>query len=39
MLTVPAWYLALGETPDHRQSRYRALLDQYLVAQGKKRVG
>ena len=37
MLTVPAWYLALGETPEQRQSRYRALLDQYLVEQGKKR--
>ena len=37
MLTPPDWYLALGRTPEQRQSRYRALRDQYLVAVGLKR--
>ena len=37
MLTLPAWYLGLGETAEQRQSLYRALLEQYLVEQGMKR--
>jgi hypothetical protein len=37
MLTAPDWYLKLGKTPRHRQSKYRALLDEYMVDIGLKR--
>jgi len=34
MLTLPDWYLDLGETPKLRQRRFRSLFDRYLVDQG-----
>ena len=33
-LTLPEAYLALGETPEERQAKYRSLCDQYLRESG-----
>jgi putative transposase len=30
MLTPPSWYIALGQTPEERQRRYRTLFYKYL---------
>ena len=37
MCTYPDWYLALGKTPRARQSKYRSLLDLFMIDNGMKR--
>lgn len=37
MLTLPEWYLSLGSTPERRQAKFRALLDEYLIEKGLKK--
>jgi putative transposase len=37
MLTLPDWYLELGDTAEKRQRRYRSMLDKYLIELGMKR--
>lgn len=36
LLTIPEWYLALGETPKLRQQNYRKLFKEYLETYSKK---
>ncbi|MCB0422659.1 MAG: hypothetical protein KDD61_16780 [Bdellovibrionales bacterium] len=31
LLSIPDWYLELGDTPAQRQKKYRKLFDEYLV--------
>ncbi len=37
MLTLPKWYLKLGDTARKRQRKYRSLLDRYMIERGLKR--
>jgi REP element-mobilizing transposase RayT len=37
MITLPEWYLMLGDTPEKRRRKFRQLLDEYLVEKGMKR--
>lgn len=37
MLTPPDWYMRLGDTPQKRQKKYRALLEHYMIEAGLKR--
>jgi REP element-mobilizing transposase RayT len=37
MITLPNWYLMLGDTPEKRQRKFRRMMDEYLVEKGMKR--
>jgi REP element-mobilizing transposase RayT len=37
MITLPEWYLRLGETAAQRQRKFRQMLDQYALERGLKR--
>jgi hypothetical protein len=37
MITLPEWYIFLGDTPKKRQKKFRRLMDEYLVEKGMKR--
>lgn len=37
MITLPDWYLMLGDTPEKRRRKFRRMMDEYLVGKGMKR--